>query len=314
MITVSSDYEYQSLIPWGTPLKKGVPEYTGTVERPKSSDAEHQIGIGHDGMWFYPGNLPRILRWETRRGRELPAHLRNKLLWNRYGMLCVNHEFGTNPHVLGKPTPTSLEDVRLSQAVHGVSVVAIYQTRGGHWKVVPSNKNRRITVNTEMHVSGPAADSPLLQEGAGEKVLGTLNNCGSGNTPWGTYVTCEENFNGYFGSTTGSIGGFDEKQDEAYSRYGFSTGGFGYGWHLFDDRFDLSKEEFRNESNRFGWCVEIDPFDKDARSLSSARQWVVSSTRRQRLCRRSSTTAGLLHGGRSALRLLLQVRVGQALA
>lgn len=269
IVTVSSDYEYQVLIPWGTPINPnaGVPEYKGASTRPTAAQAERQIGIGHDGMWFYPGNLPRILRWEQRRGRELPAKLRNKLLWNRFGMLCVNHEFGTNPHVLGKDAPQSLEDVRLSQAVHGVSVVAIYQSRSGYWKVVPSHNSRRITVNTQMHVSGPAADSALLENPADNPVLGTVNNCGSGTTPWGTYVTCEENFNGYFGSTTESIGGFDDLQDEAYSRYGFSTGGFGYGWHLFDERFDLSDPKFKNESNCFGWCVEIDPFDGEKKPV-----------------------------------------------
>ncbi|MEM1230746.1 MAG: alkaline phosphatase PhoX, partial [Pseudomonadota bacterium] len=106
--------------------------------------------------------------------------------------------------------------------------------------------------------SGPAADSELLATPNGNVPLGTVNNCANGYTPWGTYLTCEENFNGYFGAT-------NEKATwvptEGQERYGFTDGGFGYEWFRFDRRFDLSDPDYVNEENRFGWIVEIDPMD-----------------------------------------------------
>ena len=242
--TISEDYQYQVLIPWGTPLEPGiVEEYTGDPDtRPTAAQAAKQIGIGHDGIAYFP---------TLTRGRVIG-------LGNREGMLCVNHEFGRNSHVLGKDAPESLEDVRVSQHVHGVSVVAI-EERFGEWKVKASPNSRRITVNTPVKFSGPAANSPLLQNPNGNIPLGTVNNCGSGLTPWGTYLTCEENFNGYFGATEGPS--FNDRRTPAQARYGFDFDGFNYGWEFFDKRFDLSDPDYVNESNRFGWIVEIDPQD-----------------------------------------------------
>ena len=245
--TISADYTYQAFIPWGTPIEPGIVEaYEGDPStRPTAEQAELQIGIGHDGMAFFASNT--LTNWGAIR-----ADIQN--LKSNRGMLCVNHEFGRNTHVLGKEGPESLEDVRLSQAVHGVSVVAI-ERKNGEWQVVRNPNARRITVNTPVDFSGPAADSPLLQNPNGNIALGTVNNCGSGTTPWGTYLTCEENFNGYFGANE------DFTPTESQERYGFSDSGFGYAWHEFDRRFDLTDPDYVNESNRFGWIVEIDPFD-----------------------------------------------------
>jgi secreted PhoX family phosphatase len=270
---ISPDYEYQVLIPWGTPIKAGIPEYDGDpATRPTADQQANQIGIGHDGMWFFP---------ETAGRRQS----------NTSGTLCINHEFGNNFHVLGKAQPESLEDVRLSQHAHGVSVVAL-ENVGGRWQVKGSSRNRRIHVNTPVTFSGPVADSivgrDLLQLDRGE-TKGTVNNCSSGYTPWGTYLTCEENFNGYFGNgtvqayadaflqdaaaenpgaTESEIAGiaaarlnevFSGLATEEQLRYGFSVAGFGYGWERFDERFDLATNN--GEDNRFGWVVEIDPND-----------------------------------------------------
>ena len=269
-VTISPDYEYDVLIPWGTPIKPGVPEYAGDPNsRPTAEEQENQIGIGHDGMWFYSINLPIVLRIEQRLRRQFPSWLRRLFLSSRSGVLAVNHEFGSDSHVLGKSDPENLEDVRLSQAAHGVSMVVVAQNRRGKWSHRFNRLNRRITVNTPMAFSGPAAHSTLLDNKAGNEAAGTVNNCGSAPTPWGTYVTCEENFNGYFGTPNneGDIGGFDELQDKAYARYGFSPFGFGYSWQNFDPRFDLSNPDYANESNRFGWCVEIDPFNPKAKPI-----------------------------------------------
>jgi secreted PhoX family phosphatase len=222
-VRISEDYDYSVIIPWGTDLLNG----TGD-----------KVGIGHDGMWYYP--LGRI--------SDKSSH----------GLLVVNHEYGDNIIVLGKNTPESLSEVRTSQEAHGLSVVELVRQGGrfGEWMVTPiSGYNRRIHVNSPVEFSGPVAGSDLLKNAANNPYLGTVNNCANGYTPWGTYLTCEENFNGYFGAT----GAWTPTAMQ--SRYGFAKDGFGYGWHLFDPRFDLSNPAYANEGNRFGWIVEIDPYD-----------------------------------------------------
>jgi secreted PhoX family phosphatase len=231
--TISSDYQYDVLIPWGEPLEPSGPAYQWP---PTAADQARQIGIGHDGMWFFP----------MKDGKS-----------NRHGMLAINHEFGRNSHVFGKDAPDSIEDVRVSQHAHGVSVVEI-RKKGGKWRQIESERARRVHVNTPVTFSGPVAGSSLLETANGNVPLGTVNNCSSGYTPWGTYLTCEENFNGYFGAT--NLRDTWQPTPEQ-DRYGFSGGGFGYGWENFDRRFDLSDSDYHNEENRFGWVVEIDPMD-----------------------------------------------------
>jgi hypothetical protein len=230
--TIAPEYRFAPLIPWREKLDGSGHSYA--LETLTSAQQERSIGIGHDGMW-YSGD-------------------------NRRGLLCVNHEFGDNSHVLGVDAPTSLEQVRISQAAHGVSVVKV-ERRSSGWKMRTSSLNRRIHGNTPVAFSGPAAKSGLLATPAGNRPAGTLNNCANGHTPWGTYLTCEENFNGYFGAT----GAWTPTAMQ--SRYGLSAGGFGYGWHEFDERFDLSNPDYVNEENRFGWVVEIDPENRRARPV-----------------------------------------------
>lgn len=230
--TISPDYEYQVIIPWGSPLQPGGPDIDGG--RPATADeAAQQIGAGHDGMWFFPINQR-----------------------SHKGVLCINHEFGRTGTTVGQ-VPASLEEVRISQAVHGMSVVELYR-RFGKWNVAPSDKNRRITANTPVEFSGPVAGHPLLDTPAGNAPAGTVNNCANGHTPWGTYLTCEENFNGYFGATG------DWTETEERERYGFSADGFGYNWHSFDPRWDIANSDYQNEEHRFGWIVEVDPMDPQA--------------------------------------------------
>jgi secreted PhoX family phosphatase len=225
MPTIAPEYEYSVMIPWREKLDgSGTSfEYAGFT----AAQQEQSIGIGHDGMWYFGDD--------------------------KKGLLCINHEYGTFPHLMGKKVPASAADVALSQAAHGVSVVAIEKS-GKKWKVSKSAKNRRIHVNTPAKMSGPAAGSALLVNAVSNPILGTLNNCANGYTPWGTYLTCEENFNGYFGSTSA-----DWKPTAEHTRYGINAAGFGYEWHKFDARFDLAHANYKNEANRFGWVVEIDP-------------------------------------------------------
>ena len=227
MPTIAPEYTYSVLAPWREKLDgsgKSYPIAGFTAEQQEKS-----VGIGHDGMWYF--------------GDE------------KSGLLCVNHEYGTTQHIMGKTVPQSLDDVRLSQAAHGMSVIMIEKAAKG-WKIAKSDKNRRIHVNTPAVFTGPAAKSDLLKNAAGNPVQGTLNNCANGYTPWGTYLTCEENFNGYFGSTSSTW-----KASAEQARYGFTAAGFGYDWHKFDARFDLANANYANEMNRFGWVVEVDPND-----------------------------------------------------
>lgn len=254
--SISRDYHFDVLIPWGEPLQPGGPSFQWP---PSAADQAVQTGIGHDGMTFFP--LPGAADCETdsREFDDRFGRMRRKRSQqiDQRGLLAINHEFGSNRHVLGKPTPESLDEVRASQHAHGVSVVEIGKQEG-IWKVCASRYARRIHVNTPVTFGGPAAGHALLQTPNGNAPLGTVNNCSNGHTPWGTYLTCEENFNGYFGATN-SQGTW--VPTVAQQRYGFSATGFGYGWEQFDRRFDLSDPDYRNEENRFGWVVEIDPMD-----------------------------------------------------
>jgi hypothetical protein len=260
--TISDDYEFQVLIPWGAPLVPGGPTYNGDPStRPSSIEQTMQIGIGHDGMWYFPIKHRKHHGWWGKDHKWWDDSFgwwgnQHGAEGNSHGLLAINHEFGDNVQVFGRAAPENLEDVRVSQHAHGVSIVEIKKIRGT-WQTVLSNKARRIHINTPVTFSGPVAGHALLETPKGNRPAGTANNCANGHTPWGTYLTCEENFHGYFGATA------DWTPTEAQQRYGFSAGGFGYGWHNFDARFDLSNPEYVNEENRFGWVVEIDPFDED---------------------------------------------------
>jgi secreted PhoX family phosphatase len=150
------------------------------------------------------------------------------------------------------------------QNLQGVTVMEVAEGADG-WSVVKDSPfNRRITHNTPMKIVGPAAGHDLLKTDAdptGTEALGTMNNCGSGKTPWGTYLTCEENFNGYFGASDSETG-YDETVQTGYERYGIGAEGWGYDYHKWDARFDTSKNP--NEPHRAGWIVEIDPTDPDS--------------------------------------------------
>jgi uncharacterized protein len=168
----------------------------------------------------------------------------------------VNHEYidRTILYPDGDAVMTP-EKVAKALAAHGVTVAQI-QLFGGTWRLVDSRYNRRITGTTPVTFSGPVpANHPKLQ--ASNPPMGTLNNCSHGVTPWGTYLACEENWNGYFGTQDTTWTPTTEQ-----ARYGVSSIGAGYRWHTADPRFDIAVNP--NEANRFGWVVEIDPFKPSA--------------------------------------------------
>lgn len=230
-IVVPEGYQVERLISWGDPLFSNVAEFINGGGN-SAADQAGQFGDNNDGMSFFPVD-------------------------DNTAILAINNEY-TNyelmfPHQ-GKAM--SEDDIKRAQAAHGVSVITLKKQAEG-WRFEKDGKyNRRIDANTPMAISGPAKGHALLQTDAdpkGERALGTFNNCANGMTPWGTYLTCEENFNGYFG-TDGDI-----ELTPALARYGVAAEDAGYQWHRFDERFDLAKHP--NEPNRFGWVVEIDPRD-----------------------------------------------------
>jgi secreted PhoX family phosphatase len=234
-VTVAGGYTVQVLIPWGQPLSSTGPAWNKDASN-TAADQEVQVGMHHDGMHYFP------LRG---RGGSGP----------RRGLLVVNHEYvdRTLLYTDGDAVMT-VEKVAKALAAHGVSVIELADV-DGQWVPVDSPLNRRITGTTPMVFSGPVpADHPMLASDLGTPVQGTLNNCAHGATPWNTYLTCEENWHGYFGTEDPSW-----MPNPTEARYGVTAAGAGYRWHQADPRFDLARNPY--EPNRFGWIVEIDPFD-----------------------------------------------------
>jgi hypothetical protein len=247
---VAEGYDADILIRWGDPLSAGM----GPFE-PATLVGEEQakrFGYNNDYIAFFPLN-------------EVGTR----------GLLCVNHEYASPevmfPGVTVRPDRNDFAQINtahvaVEMAAHGVTVVEI-ALEGGKWRpVLDSRYNRRITAATEMTADGPASAHARLKTGAdpsGLKLWGTLNNCAGGQTPWGTYLTGEENCHGYFWTdqktadgkrVTRGLGGAQQK---SYERYGIPSNW--YSWGRTHDRFNVDKEA--NECNRFNWIVEIDPSD-----------------------------------------------------
>jgi hypothetical protein len=232
-VVVPEGYSAQAAFAWGEPVgvAGNLPAWRPDAGN-TAAEQSVQVGMHHDGLHYYP------------------------LDGSRRGLLAINHEYTDDGllHTDGMKT-WSADKVRKSIAAHGVSVIEI-EDRGGQWQMVrPSRYARRVTGATPMEFTGPAAGHPLLQttaDASGRRVLGTLNNCASGITPWGTYLTCEENFIFYFKGP--------QQPSQHEQRWGLRPGDpVGYRWHEHEERFDATKHP--NEPNRFGWVVEIDPFD-----------------------------------------------------
>ncbi len=232
-VTVPEGYSWHIVATWGEPLWSNAPDFEQTT-RGTGETQETAFGDNNDGMWLFSDGVRNIL--------------------------TVNNEYTNRSIMYGNretKLPENVDDVRKGKAAHGVSVVEVAET-DGRWSIVKDSPyNRRITADTTMEITGPARGHDLMKTAAdpsGTTSLGTWNNCGSGKTPWGTYLACEENFNGYFSSSDPEY-----KPSAELSRYGVKNKDWGYAWATGDERFDISKHP--NEPNRAGYIVEIDPFD-----------------------------------------------------
>jgi len=178
-------------------------------------------------------------------------------------LLVVNNEYTNRKIIWGNREEGKAEtddDVLKGKMAHGLTVVEISDADGEWGIVVDSPYNRRVTPDTVMAITGPAAGHDLMKTMAdpdGVQSLGTWNNCGNGKTPWGTYLACEENFNGYFSAEDADLDISAE-----LGRYGVSHSDWGYDWARIDERFDVGKHP--NEANRMGYVVELDPFDPNS--------------------------------------------------
>ncbi|MCL6705222.1 PhoX family phosphatase [Pseudomonas sp. T1.Ur] len=233
-ITLAPGYKASVLISWGQPLQKNAPAFDPSGNGTARAQ-EMQFGDNNDGMSLFP--MP---------GDENRA------------LMAINNEYTNYRYLFPHGgQPQSAEEVHKAQACEGVSVIEI-ERRRGQWQFVQDSRyNRRIHGNTPIRLSGPAAGHDWVKTSAdksGKKVLGTFQNCANGMTPWGTYLTCEENFTDCFGSSKADL-----KFDDAQKRYGATVTSREINWHPHDPRFDLAKNP--NELNRHGWVVEIDPFD-----------------------------------------------------
>jgi uncharacterized protein len=230
-LVVPEGYIATALAAWGEPIGApgNMPAYKPDGSN-SAADQAVQMGMHHDGLHFYA------------------------LAGAKNGLLVMNHEYVDDGllHVGGMEN-WSAEKVRKSQAAHGISVIEV-QEAGNTWAMVrPSRYARRITANTAFSIGGPCRGHALMQtpnDPRGETILGTINNCASGKTPWGTYLSGEENFAFYFSNA-------DDK-DAHHKRWGLRKDAF-YRWPEHDARFDISKTP--NEPNRFGWVVEVDPME-----------------------------------------------------
>ncbi|QKW07672.1 PhoX family protein [Streptomyces sp. NA04227] len=244
VVTVPEGYEQNVVIKWGEPILRGAPDFDPDKQSAKAQAG--QFGYNNDFLSLLP------LRGEDCRQ-----------------VLVANHEY-TDEILMFKgydeEKPTR-EQVEIAWAAHGLSVVVVEEEKagrsgGGLRAVRRHHLNRRLTTSSEFRLSGPVAGSEYVRTTADPKgitVLGTLNNCSGGTTPWGTTLHGEENFNQYFGNADKVT---DPEVAKQLKRYGVVPGASERRWEDFDDRFDLAKEP--NEINRFGYVVELDPYDPES--------------------------------------------------
>ncbi|MEE2860560.1 MAG: PhoX family phosphatase [Pseudomonadota bacterium] len=241
---VAEGYDADILLRWGDKVFADAPEFDPAAQTEAAQ--ERQFGYNNDFVGFIPLD-----------GAD------------DHGLLVVNHEY-TNEHLMFPGIVTmqngemvvadaTAERAGIEMAAHGGTVIEIRKVDGKWQPVLDGAMNRRITAKTEMQLTGPAAGHDRMKTSAdqtGTKVLGTINNCAGGVTPWGTYIMAEENIHGYF---TGELP-TDHPEAANYERMGIPGGT--YQWGFFDKRFNVTDEP--NEPNRFGWIVEVDVMDPNA--------------------------------------------------
>ncbi|MGW8377675.1 PhoX family protein [Streptomyces sp. ODS28] len=240
-VTVPEGYAQNIVIKWGDPILRGAPAF----------DPEKQSGKAQEGQFGYNNDFLSLLPLDGEENRQI---------------LVANHEYTDEELMFAgydaeKPTRNQVET---AWAAHGLSVVVVEEDRKtGAVRAVPRHRlNRRVTATTPFRITGPAAGHELMRTSAdreGRTVLGTLNNCSGGTTPWGTTLHGEENVDMYFANTEKVKDAEHRKRLERYALKGAASE---RKWERFDKRFDVTEEPY--EPHRFNWVVELDPYDPDA--------------------------------------------------
>ncbi len=231
-MTVPQGYGWKPVIRWGDPLFKASPAF----------DANNQTAAAQALQFGYNCDYTDVLEIAESKGRR--------------AVLFANHEY-TNENIMVPPTTPAAEVRGIGKAAHGLTVVELERkNKNKPWSYVQGAPlNRRYLTTTPYEVTGPAAGSDLLRtkdDPAGRTILGTLGNCAGGTTPWGTILSGEENFNGYFVAAGTSDGD---------RRYGITSKPTARGWEIDEARWDTRTAGYENEKHRFGYIVEVDPFD-----------------------------------------------------
>ncbi|APX33372.1 phosphatase [Brachybacterium sp. P6-10-X1] len=233
--TVPEGFAWHPIIRWGDPLFEDAPEFDWNAQSAEAQ--ERQFGYNNDYTEI----------------QEIPDSDGTR------AVMFVNHEY-TNENIMLPPETDEGDAVDIGMAAHGLTVVELERpsAQEPYTYVRGGELNRRILLTDEFALTGPAAGSELTrtaEDPEGRTVLGTLGNCAGGLTPWGTLLSGEENFHGYFRAAGTS---------EAEKRYGLADEATARNWEAKHERFDARSEGHENEPNRFGWIVEVDPFDPDS--------------------------------------------------
>ncbi len=264
-VTIPIGYRWRTLVAWGDALFDSVaPNFDANALT--RAEQEQRFGQNNDMLALFPAEFSFP-----------PAKDQTRML------MCVNHEYAdpammfpalTSPQNL---TPAHAEAILAST---GIAVVTLERAADG-WRIVKDSApgaghNRRITPFSPVVFSGPAATHPWIQtagafvngreaSAAGEPDAircGTYANCAGGQTPWGTYLSAEENFNGLFGASDDEAAPLIEAQ--AQPAYALDAGNFGFPTsnplrRIMPPQFDLSQNPYGPAL--YGWTVEVDPYD-----------------------------------------------------
>jgi len=256
---IAKGYRYNVVARWGDSL------VTDTVDidtaRMTNTDWLTACAVGEQTRQF-GSNCDAVAYFPLRKG--LTAS----------GLVCVNHEYfsgeltwqghggvGMRSDVRKLWMDKHPYAVKFMQAAHGVSVMQLRRKHGIWTRDRQSSYTRRISALSPMQIAGPARGHELLRTNAdptGTLVYGTFANCAAGKTPWGTYLTAEENVDDYFAGARSAQANESGAWIDAMRRFPFRENSF-YGWDMQDPRFDMRQEP--REPLRFGWIVEIDPHD-----------------------------------------------------
>ncbi len=266
LLVVADGYRFNIVARWGDSLVTGTGDLDTArlaaddwVDADSAAAQDRQFGTNADAVAYFPQAGGRAAR----------------------GLVCVNHEYVNGELIwpghkginmkLAEARPwfdAHPQAVAFMQAAHGVTVMQLHRDADGWKRDLSSPHNRRITARTPMDIHGPARGHELMRthaDPAGTRVLGTFANCSAGRTPWGTYLTSEENVDDYFEGAAANRSA-SAAWAEANRRFPLRDHSF-YHWDFQDPRFDTAQEP--NETFRFGWMVEIDP--RDPKSIPRKR-------------------------------------------